>query len=390
MDASAFKELIEQYVTGNLSLENRATFGALLEKEEYRMLLETELERTFMEDAFEGSEPVQRRERLNQLIYDKITAQPQPARNIPLWKRGWIRTAAAAAIIIAVATLLLYKKPQTPISQPRQTVDIAPGHDGAILTLADGSKVILDSAGNTTLPNQGSASLTLKNNQLVYKSNNPTTTEVTYNVLYVPRGRQFRLVLPDGTKVWLNAASKLRYPIAFNGGKREVEVSGEAYFEVAPNAEKPFTVKKGNTHIEVLGTHFNVNAYDSESAEDITLLEGSVRVANGNDNVVITPGQQARITTGIKVRNDVDLDEVIAWKEGKFQFSESADIHSIMRQIADWYDVDIRYSGTIDKHIAGSISRDVRLSEVLTVLETTGVVHFNIKGRTVEVLPDKK
>ncbi|MBS1602900.1 MAG: FecR domain-containing protein [Bacteroidetes bacterium] len=387
MDASSFRELIEQYITGSLSPENRETFGALLEKEEYRILLGKELERTFMEDTFEGEEPEKRRERLNQLINDKVAASSIP--RIPMWKRSWVRS-IAAAVVIAVATLLIYRRPPTTAPSQPQTADIAPGHDGAILTLADGSKVVLDSAENSALPMQGSASLTLKNNQLVYRTNGQKAAEVTYNVLSVPRGRQFKLVLPDGTKVWLNAASMLRYPIAFSGSRREVEVSGEAYFEVAPNATIPFTVKKGNTQIEVLGTHFNVNAYDNESTEDITLLEGSVRVANGGESVVIAPGQQARITTGIRVRNDVDLEEVIAWKEGKFQFSESADIHSIMRQIADWYDVDIQYAGPVNKHIGGAISRDVRLSEVLTVLETTGVVHFNIKGRTIEVLPGKK
>jgi ferric-dicitrate binding protein FerR (iron transport regulator) len=395
MTPEAFKELIDQYSTGDLSPESRAAFASLLEQPQYRKLLEAELERTFMEDVYEAAEPAQRKERLNKLIREKIAAAPAvviATHRVHFLKRGWVRIAAAAIIILLLGSAVLVKLTKPPVKESSiagvaPAPEIAPGHDGAILTLADGSKIVLDSIEKGKLVSQAGAELVLGNNQLTYKAQAQPAAAISYNMLNVPRGRQFRVVLPDGTNVWLNAASSLRYPTAFTGATRQVEITGEAYFEVAHNAAMPFIVKKGETEITVLGTHFNINAYDEESTQDITLLEGSVQVKHGGNSLVIKPGQQARIGNGIKLADEVDLDEVVAWKNGKFQFGETADIQTIMRQVANWYDVDVKYSGTNFKHIGGTISRDVNLSQLLKVLETTGVVHFRVQGKTVEVLP---
>jgi transmembrane sensor len=395
MNPEAFKELVEQYVTGSLTAEDRAVFARLLEQTEYRTLLEAELEHTFMNDAYEATEPSQRRERINRLLREKMAAEPVPAptvHRIHLLRRNWLRVAAAAVIILLLGGAAFYKV-HTPAQKqlagvpPPTAPEIAPGHNGAILTLADGSKLVLDSLKKGKLATQGATDVLLDNDQLTYQVQHPAGAEISYNTLTVPRGHEFQLVLPDGTKVWLNAASSLRYPTVSAGAERRVEVTGEVYFEVAHDAAHPFIVKKGETEIKVMGTHFNVNAYDEENSLNVTLLEGSVQVSNGTNHVVIKPGQQAQVRKSISVTDNVDLEEVVAWKDGKFQFGETADIQTVMRHIANWYDVDVEYEGTITNHIGGTMSRNVNLSQVLKMLETTGVVRFSVKGRNIEVMP---
>ncbi|HWK06729.1 MAG TPA: FecR domain-containing protein [Puia sp.] len=395
MNPEAFKELVEQYITGSLTAENRMAFARLLEQTEYRTLLEAELEHTFMNDAYEAAEPSQRRERMNKLLREKMAAEPVSAprvHRIHFLRRNWLRVAAAAVIILLLGGAVFYRvhtqaKKELAAAPPPTSPEIAPGHNGAILTLANGSKLVLDSLKKGKLATQGATDVLLDNDQLTYHVQHPAGGEVSYNTLTVPRGHQFQLVLPDGTKVWLNAASSLRYPTVFAGAERRVEITGEAYFEVAHNAAKPFIVKKGESETKVLGTHFNINAYDEESSLNITLLEGSVQVTKGNNSTIIKPGQQAQVGKSIHVADDVDLEEVVAWKDGKFQFGETADIKTVMRQIANWYDVDVEYKGIITNHIGGTMSRNVNLSLVLKMLETTGVVRFSVDGRSIKVMP---
>jgi ferric-dicitrate binding protein FerR (iron transport regulator) len=379
-----------------LTAEDRAVFALLLEQIEYRTLLEAELEHTFMNDAYEAAEPSQRRERINRLLREKMAAVPVPAPTVHrihfLLRRNGMRVAAAAVIILLLGGVAFYRahtqaKKELAAAPPPTAPEIAPGHNGAILTLANGSKLVLDSLKKGKLATQGATDVLLNNDQLTYHVQHPAGAELSYNTLTVPRGHQFQVVLPDGTKVWLNAASSLRYPTFFAGAERRVEITGEAYFEVAHNAAHPFIVKKGETEIKVMGTHFNINAYDEESSQHITLLEGSVQVTKGNNRTVIKPGQQAQVSNGIQVADNVDLEQVVAWKDGKFQFGETADIRTVMRQIANWYDVDVEYKGTITNHIGGTMSRNVNLSQVLKMLETTGVVRFLVNGRSIEVMP---
>jgi transmembrane sensor len=330
-------------------------------------------------------------------ISEKITEFPSFKVYKSLNIRRWVAAAAIFIIVLgAGGYFILHKTPdkiaktENILPQNKKT-DIAPGGNKAVLTLANGSTIILDSAQNGTLSSQGNIKIIkLDDGQLAYdKSAVSGNTELLYNTISTPKGGQYQLTLSDGSKVWLNAASSLRFPASFSDDERKVELTGEGYFEVAHNAAKPFIVTKNNVEIKVLGTHFNVNAYDDENSMKVTLLEGSVKVSKGNESTVISPGQQARISNlekKIDVKKNVDLDEVIAWKNGLFQFDQ-ANIKTIMRQIARWYDVDVVFEGKIPEVLfGGKISRDVNVSQVLKVLQEGGI-HFRVEGKKIIVTP---
>jgi ferric-dicitrate binding protein FerR (iron transport regulator) len=312
-----------------------------------------------------------------------------------IFRTTWIRYAAAVVIaLISVFFFLIYKQQATTkrggITNTPLKFEVAPGKDGAILTLDDGSTVVLDSIGNGVVATQNGSKVLLKNGQLVYNKDGSAAGSVTYNTMSTPKGRQFRLVLQDGTKVWLNAASSIRYPTVFTGKERKVEVTGEVYFEVTKNAKAPFHVKiNDQTAIEVLGTHFNINSYTNESNINTTLLEGSVRVINGSDKVIIKPGQQAQVgkASKIKIVNDVNVDKVMAWKDGKFNFQD-ATLEEVMRQLERWYDIEVVYEkGVPPFEFIGNMGRDLTLSEVLRGLEMSKV-HFRMEeNRRVVVMP---
>lgn len=331
------------------------------------------------------------------------------ARRSGLFRRI-LRISVAAAIFLAAGGLYYLNSSKEPQADPGKqdalvkqvNQDLAPGKNGAVLTLADGKQISLDSGGQTILAVQGNATVRMQDGHIIYDKEAGIATEVLYNTVETPRGRQFQLLLADGSKVWLNSASSIRYPASFDGGDRHVQISGEAYFEVATVFTKdgsrkvPFTVTvlsdAGEVGtIEVLGTHFNVNTYDHADQVQATLLEGAIRMNRLNQHQEIVPGQQALIRTtdvsgAIKVLNKVDLEQVMAWKNGYFSFANS-DLETVMRQIARWYDVDIEYAGKIpQRKFGGEISRNSNASQVLKVLEESGV-HFKITGRKILVLP---
>ncbi|HSF44605.1 MAG TPA: FecR domain-containing protein [Chitinophagaceae bacterium] len=313
----------------------------------------------------------------------------------PVYRLRWHRWVAAASIIFIVfvlGTLLSEtrpKRPQAVVAPPVKKVenDITPGHNGAILTLATGEQILLDSAGEGSLAQQGNVSVIKKNGELVYK-NSGRNSELVYNTMSTPKARQFNLVLADGSRVWLNAASSITYPTAFSGKERKVTITGEAYFEVAHNNSMPFVVESGKNEVKVLGTHFNINAYDDENVVRVTLLEGSVDVRRGTHSRIIQPGQQAQINKDeqINLTRNVDVDHVVAWKNGRISF-QGADIGTVMRQMSRWYDVDIEYNEKMNDRFYADISRSTMLSDVLKALELTTEVRFKIEGRKVSVLP---
>jgi ferric-dicitrate binding protein FerR (iron transport regulator) len=267
--------------------------------------------------------------------------------------------------------------------------DALPGRSKAVLTLANGSSILLDSVANGMLAQQGNATVVkLNNGQLAYNTLAEKPTEVLYNTLATPRGGQYQLVLPDGSKVWLNAASSIRYPTAFAGKERKIEITGEAYFEVAKNTGVPFIVSTNGMDVKVLGTRFNVNAYDDEATIRTTLLEGAVLVTKDAATAILKPGQQSRLTKSgvINVINDTDIEEAVAWKNGLFSF-KSADIKTVMRQIARWYDVEVVYEKEVQEQFHTEINRNTNASKVFKILETTGGVHFRIEGKKVTVMP---
>lgn len=309
------------------------------------------------------------------------------------------RIAAAAVLVIICATSLYFYTVKTEkpalkaVVQPKPAEDdIAPGRNTAILTLSDGTKVNLDSAGNGRIASQAGLNITKRGSQLIYSSGKAGSSpdDMVYNVIETPRGGEYMVMLPDGTKVWLNAASKLKYPAAFAGNERTVELQGEAYFEVASNKKMPFRVKTNLQSVEVLGTHFNINSYSDESSIRTTLLEGSVKVSLGNQRAArfLKAGEQSSVRSGVSSIGvtAVNVEEIVAWKNGYFLFNNE-DIESVMRKISRWYNVDIDYKGKIPEGgFGGAVSKSKNISEVLRILELTKAVHFKVQGRRVTVM----
>ncbi|MBB6270406.1 ferric-dicitrate binding protein FerR (iron transport regulator) [Pedobacter cryoconitis] len=303
---------------------------------------------------------------------------------------------AAATVFVTVTSVYIYQANQNKFESANQykVASIVPGRSKAILTLSNGSKIILADSKNGEIANQSGTIVTKKDSQLVYqRSSSSAADKYASNAVETPKGGQYELVLPDGTKVWLNAASSLRYPLAFQGNERKVELTGEAYFEVAKDKTRPFKVHSNNQVVEVLGTHFNINVYSNEPFVKTTLLEGSVRVTNSSTNAqtIIRPGEQSIIqkagNSAIKVKN-VDMDEAVAWKNGYFMFN-SEQLESVLRKISRWYDVDIQYQNEELKHqlFSGTLSKYLSVSQVLKKLELLQSVHFKTEGRKIIVTP---
>ena len=263
---------------------------------------------------------------------------------------------------------------------------IVPGSNKAVLTLGDGSSISLDSTRLGTLVKQGNVRVVnLNTSTLAYDTGGEKVQAIVYNTLSTFRGGQYNLELSDGTKVWLNASSSILFPTVFNGKERNVTVTGETYFEVAKNASMPFKIKVKDAEVQVLGTHFNLMAYEDEGSFNTTLLEGSVKISKANKNELLSPGQELMIaeTGNIKVV-EADVEEVMAWKNGWFQFN-AFDIEKVMRQVSRWYNVDVVYEGRVPPgHFTGSVSRTNNISQVLAILEAGGV-GFKVEGRKVIV-----
>lgn len=300
-----------------------------------------------------------------------------------------LRRAAAAAAIILLGTTAWYvfkqdRRPLPPIVAAKVN-DVQPGKNGAVLTLANGQVIALDSTGNGVIANQNGTTVTLNNGSLRYNADKAAA--VSYNMIRTPNARQFQLQLPDGTTVWLNAGSSLKYPTAFTGKERIVTITGEAFFDVAKDAEHPFVVEVANqVKIQVLGTRFNINAYTDEKQIKATLVQGSIRVNKDAAAVVLQPGQQAQVNDGITVNRHINTAQVTAWKDGVFNFDDLG-VEEVMRQLARWYDIEVVYEkGIPNNRFYGEIGRNLSLAQVLEGLKLSGV-HFKIDGKQLIVLP---
>ncbi|MFT3822998.1 MAG: FecR family protein [Chitinophagaceae bacterium] len=314
----------------------------------------------------------------------------------------WRRLAVAAVIVLFLSATaywwIYYKGNSESASEQAQRFknDVAPGSAKAQLILADGSIVLLDSsAKNGLLKKQQNVLINKKQEgELVYTATSETvSSSLEFNKLSTPIGGQYKLTLPDGTKVWLNAASSIRYPAQFAPDNREVEITGEVYFEVAAIKKRdgkiPFTVHAGNMDVQVLGTKFNINAYTDESAAITSLLEGSVRIQQNKKQAMLHPGEQALIvaaTDNIRVNTDENIDDNIAWVNNYFQFND-ADIEHVMRQISRWYDISVQYDGKVAKRFTGTIPRSISIVNLLKILEATGGASFTVEGKLVTVAP---
>lgn len=311
--------------------------------------------------------------------------QPSRIRHIH-WK--W---AAAASILLLTGIAWWWTQPaktRAPV-HTQAAPDVAPGGNKAILTLSDGSQITLDSAGNGLLAQQGGSKITkMANGQLVYDNAGTDAGKILYNTMSTPLGGQYSLILPDGSKVWLNAGSSITYPTAFTGSERKVTVTGEAFFDVAKNARMPFRVTANNTTVDVLGTHFNINAYTDEAAIKTTLVEGAIRVSAHNRQMVLKPGQQARVShNDVQVADQVDLSAITAWKEGYFSFT-NADLPTVMRELARWYNLEVSYEGKIpDRVFNGEIGRSLTLSQVLKGLSKTRIKYRIEDGHRIVIQP---
>lgn len=303
---------------------------------------------------------------------------------------------AAAIILIAFGFGVFYnnndRKEIVAQQDLTKRIDVLPGTDKAILTLADGSKIVLDDKTNGDISQHAGVTISKTDDgQLIYKvdASSKNSSAIAFNTIETPKGGQYQIILPDGTKVWLNAASSLKYPEAFIGSERKVELTGEAYFEVAKNKNLPFRVMSKNQEIEVLGTHFNVNNYMDDKAAKTTLLEGSIIISNSKSKKVLKAGEQAIIKNygmaEIEVLSNVDADDETAWKNGQFRFN-NAGLKTILNQLERWYDIKIDYSTVPEKRYNGMVPRKAKLSEVLKMLELTGNISFEIKeGRQLKV-----
>lgn len=299
--------------------------------------------------------------------------------------------AAAVVFCLGISLFFYYKTGITdqPLMAEHSGKDIAAGGNKAVLTLGNGRKIVLDEVANGELVHQDGISISkTSDGQLVYHLKEEKGSIPSFNTIETPNGGQYQVNLPDGTRVWLNAGTVLKYPTLFGGTERKVELVGEAYFEVARDAHKPFKVKLNNdAEVQVLGTHFNVNAYKEEKSINTTLLEGAVMVKKGSRKEQIIPGQQAQINRnqeGISLINGVNVNQVIAWKNGFFS-TDAINLDLLMKQVEKWYDVKVVYTEDVQAEFVGKLPRNVSLTELLRLLELTKKVHFNIEGRTIKI-----
>ena len=322
-------------------------------------------------------------------IFNNVLDEPR-VRNIhPLSK--WVGYAAAVLILFAVPYALhkFHRAHQVSTNNvAANNVIIKPGGNKAVLTLANGTQIPLNNTHPGIIATQNNIPVTQQaNGGIAYQENSEgIVSSQTFNTLATPVGGQFTITLADGTKVWLNSMSSLKYPVSFAGAERRVELTGEAYFEVAKNKTMPFIVTVNGSEVKVYGTHFNIMGYNAEDNINVTLLEGSVKVSNADQSKMLLPGQQAVIKNGIAI-SPADGEQAIAWKNGKFNFAHEH-IQTIMRKLARWYDIDVTYQGKPTREgFVGTLPRSQNLAEILKTLELTGLVHFKTEGRSVTVMP---
>lgn len=394
MDANQFSDLLKRYRLGTCTEEERQWVESWYNNR-----------RNNIYNPLTNGEEQLAGERMHGNVMNVLTFES--LKNVvPLWRQPRVWWVAAGTILLMATAgyFVLNNKPvatqtahtPTPVVQPM----VVPGGNKAVLTLADGSTIVLDSAANGALTQQGATTVMKRQDgELVYNAVGKTGDgAVVWNTIGTPRGGQYQIVLPDGTKVWLNAVSALRFPASFTGNERVVQLRGEAYFEVAtePAADgkgkKPFIVDvlpmEQGGKIEVLGTHFNVKAYHDEAAIKTTLLEGAVKMTSTKGQYLMKPGQQTLVARDGKMllNSDADIDEAVAWKNGRFQFNE-ADVETVMRDIARWYDVTIEYAGKVPaEKFEGEIPRNSSITEVFKILELSNV-HCKIEGKKIIVQP---
>ncbi|PSL25956.1 FecR family protein [Chitinophaga ginsengisoli] len=387
MDQQRIHYLINGFLEGNLSAAEKAELDDFLKDPANRETFVTIV--SHMTEVEEQAAFDERLEPVLSRVLD-VDRTPVTTGKIVRFRFPYWRVAAAVVLAAGIGGYVYWSHkaptPQLAQTAPTTPAVILPGSNKATLILEDGTTVALDSTGHQTI-RQGNTIVQRNNGQLSY-SGQPATVKPSYNILATPKGGQYQVVLPDGTKVWLNAASRLKYPVAFTGSERLVELEGEAYFETVKDAHQPFKVKAGEFEVQVLGTSFDIMAYKDEKNTHTTLISGAVKVASGKESRLLRPGQQAVVNANADIGvNAVNTDEVIAWKNGYFSFKD-ADISAVMRQLERWYDVTVSYPAGVPKGtFSGEMGRGLTLAEALKILEQTNV-NFKIEeGRHIVILP---
>ena len=385
--------LIARYFQNLATEKEKDELMPLLEDPQNKEVIE-EMMSHFWEESNSGTAIFSKEksnEILNEILKDSSVSEPK-IHNDRKWR--WLYSAAAIFIVLLSSALIYRLAFQSTDSQhkPAKTyakANITPGRNRAVLTLSNGSAVDLDSMKRGSLA-QGNSIITSTGGQLLYQTDKNRAPEIAYNILTTPKGGQYQMTLSDGSRVWLNAASSIRFPVTFTGKQRPVEITGEAYFEVAKNPNQPFVVSLNGMEIKVLGTHFNVNGYPDEEGIKTTLLEGSVKISKGQATVVLAPGQQADLISSGKMSllDDADIEKAVSWKDGYFHFNKS-DLQTVMRELSRWYDIDIIYENpnrTSQYSFSGDVEKSLSLSAVLRILEKSNV-HFRIEERRLIVTP---
>ena len=393
MEKARIIYLVERYTTGSLTGQEMQELRDVMLNDSKGPIVQEALEHLLQTESVPTSFDLQPWQKVVQRIMQVdrgfIGSKHKTAGVRYLWR---IAAAAVLILMIGVGGYFYYedqKRQDTVTSITLPIVrDLPPGSDKAILTLADGSQIELDSVIGK-VAREGAITAINGQGQLKYEGTAVAhETAVSYHTISTPRGGQYKLILADGTVVWLNAASSLRFPTAFTGTSRKVELTGEGYFEVAHNKNKPFKVTVNGMEVEVLGTDFNINAYSEEPFVKTTLIQGIVKVRKDAASAVLNPGQQAQLSSAnhLKVISDIDTEDVLAWKNGNFSL-KGADVAALLRQISRWYDVDVVYETTPSgKQFVGSISREVNLSDVLSALQEYGI-NARLEGRQIRVQP---
>jgi ferric-dicitrate binding protein FerR (iron transport regulator) len=378
MKNSLIEQLLNKYLLETITGEETRQFFALLDDPDCRAFVMECIGEDLEEGVFEDREDPQLASRIKRRLAVRMESDRR-SRTVRLPGYRRFVAAAAAILVISIGMGIWWKsqRPETSLAGRQQVAkkqDIPPGKAGAILTLADGTKIDLDSTGNGSVLQQGKMKITKLNGMLSYHGVANDQTEMMYNTITVPPAHQVELALSDGSRVWLNASSTLRFPSSFTGGERVVELTGEGYFEVAHKAGQPFAVKVAGMQVQDIGTQFDIMAYTDEPAIRTTVVEGSARVVNGGRSVVLRPNDQADVTKdNIAVRQNADVEEAVAWKNGVFLF-KGTDLAYMLRQLGRWYNIAIVFPNEMPKgHIEADIPRTMNLSKTLEVLHQLGI-----------------
>ncbi|MEO6522900.1 MAG: FecR domain-containing protein [Mucilaginibacter sp.] len=382
MTEEQYLSLCEKYLQGNCNAREEA------------LIKSYQNEHGLGEDDLVAGYTIADKERVKQLLYNKLQASLHAQQTRVIGMRRWVYAVAASVLVfLSVGIYIINTRKSTSViakvNTPARQKDIQPGTNKAILTLANGKHIQLDDAKNGVLSKQGNSAITKSGNGIVIKNGSGNAlADIALNTITIPRGGKYNITLPDGTHVWLNASSSLTFPTVFTGNQRKVAVTGEAYFEVAKNKAMPFKIDvNGKQVVEVLGTHFNINAYADERTITTTLLEGSVKINYQDKSTLIKPGEMAVNTDGSGVTvKPADVDEVMAWKNDQFVFN-SENIVSIMKKISRWYDVDVIFKGDMAKiNFDGNYSRAKGLSSLLKNIELVDKVRIVTEERRITVI----